>query len=137
MCSNRYAPFLILRICICWMIEIKACFLLNILCTTKQVGIRRFLQYFLVFLFNFLNIKIDFFLCFFKISMFDLFYFPSYWNIVFLWILPWQEYIYYLVETPEYVWNMFQVTSKDTTTSMKAGFRRQLKADGLNLESDY
>ena len=32
---------------------------------------------------------------------------------------------------------MFQVTSKDTTTSMKAGFRRQLKADGLNLESDY
>ena len=77
------------------------------------------------------------YLCFFKISMFHLFYFPSYWNILFLWILPWQDYIYYLVETPEYVWNMFQVTSKDTTTSTKAGFRRQLKADGLNLESDY
>ena len=42
------------------MINIKACYLFDILCITKQVGIRGFLQYFIVFFF-FLNVKIRFF----------------------------------------------------------------------------
>ena len=52
---------LILRIRICCMIKTEPCFLFNISCITKQVGIRRFSQYFLVFFFFFfLNVKIKF-----------------------------------------------------------------------------
>ena len=44
---------LILRIRICCMIKTESGFLFNISCITKQVGIRRFSQYFLVFFFLF------------------------------------------------------------------------------------
>ena len=45
--------FLILRIRICCMINIEVCFLLDILRIAKQVGIRSFSQYFVLFLFSF------------------------------------------------------------------------------------
>ena len=55
--------FLILRTPVYCMINIQICFLLNILCSTKQVRVKCFLEYFLLFIIIIINIIIFFFLC--------------------------------------------------------------------------
>ena len=89
-----------LTICICCMINIGACFLLNIFVLLYRLEQQVFCKIFLFFsFFSERKDKISSF-AFLKISIFHLLYFSRYWNIIRrnpfqpiskIWILPWKK----------------------------------------------
>ena len=122
--THLHHIFLTLRIRICCMIIIEECFLLNVLCITKQVGIRRFTQYFPLFL----NVKIRFFLLLFLKFRCSIYVLSQLLKELSVWTSAWKKKRWYIwkleITTNEYLIfpdgiYLFKVNSRNTRIKCK------------------